>query len=278
MTISRGVKTIGEQASLMRERLMEGNLFVDDELFHDVLVVGGTHGDEPSGIDLVRHLRRHPRNGVKTLLANLAAIERGVRFVESDLNRSFGRANSATLEERRALRINSAVRGRYVYVIDVHNARVAGMSCLITSEELGIKETAIARHFRLCHALWMPGTGSLIGTIALPPTCGVGIEISQNEMVIFNTEFLADQVGKLASGTLENQNASLRAWKRVAKKMSRTHLLICGVEIRDLRNFEFLTAEQKERIGLEAQRNIAPIFVGETSYGPDFGCHLVEAT
>lgn len=65
-----------------------------------VWIVGGTHGNELTGIYLVQKLQRSPqlRSGysftVQTLLANPAAIAQGVRYIDQDLNRSFDRISS----------------------------------------------------------------------------------------------------------------------------------------------------------------------------------------
>lgn len=55
-----------------------------------ILVLGGMHGNERLGIDLVQLLQIKPIAGVDALIANPRAVARNVRFTESDLNRSFG--------------------------------------------------------------------------------------------------------------------------------------------------------------------------------------------
>ena len=62
---------------------------------NQVVIVGGTHGNERTGIQLVRRLRANPsemeRSSFKarTLLANEEAILRNSRYLEQDLNRCF---------------------------------------------------------------------------------------------------------------------------------------------------------------------------------------------
>jgi len=58
----------------------------------EVAVVGGIHGDEPCGYRAVRALMGaslEVQQPVKLVVANELAIERGVRYVDTDLNRSF---------------------------------------------------------------------------------------------------------------------------------------------------------------------------------------------
>ncbi|SEV88894.1 M14 family metallopeptidase [Halobacterium jilantaiense] len=58
----------------------------------EVAVVGGVHGDEPSGVRAVRRLRAADldlRRGVLFVVANPAAVAAGTRYLDSDLNRVF---------------------------------------------------------------------------------------------------------------------------------------------------------------------------------------------
>lgn len=61
-----------------------------------VVIVGGTHGNERTGVELVRHWTAHPRclsrkNIDKIVLTegNPEAVKAGVRYVDHDLNRCF---------------------------------------------------------------------------------------------------------------------------------------------------------------------------------------------
>lgn len=80
----------------------------------EIAVVGGIHGDEPAGVRAVEHLmetRPEVARPVKLVVANEEAIERGVRYVEADLNRSFpGRADGQSHEVRLAHAVGAEVR------------------------------------------------------------------------------------------------------------------------------------------------------------------------
>ena len=60
-----------------------------------VVVVGGTHGNEFTGVYVISHLnaaelqRDFPHINVETLLANPRAHAASIRFVDDDLNRQF---------------------------------------------------------------------------------------------------------------------------------------------------------------------------------------------
>ncbi|THE66425.1 succinylglutamate desuccinylase [Salinadaptatus halalkaliphilus] len=68
----------------------------------EIAVVAGVHGDEPCGVRAVERLldeRPTVERPVKLVVANEAALERRVRFVDEDLNRAFpGDPNAQTHE------------------------------------------------------------------------------------------------------------------------------------------------------------------------------------
>lgn len=72
----------------------------------EVAVVGGIHGDEPCGPAAIERLVAESpdvERPVKLIVANEEAMERGVRFVDEDLNRAFpGDADAESLEGRLA--------------------------------------------------------------------------------------------------------------------------------------------------------------------------------
>jgi hypothetical protein len=81
----------------------------------EVVVIGGVHGSEKSGVRAVRRLREADldlRRGVAFVLANPAAIEAGERYLDSDLNRVFPGDPDGDREERIAARLCEFVEGR----------------------------------------------------------------------------------------------------------------------------------------------------------------------
>lgn len=89
------------------------------EKFKRVLITGGTHGNELTGVYLVKkiqqQLRRFQRKtlSVSAIHANLKAIEQVRRYVDQDLNRSFNFKSIVNLknlnyEQKRALELSEA--------------------------------------------------------------------------------------------------------------------------------------------------------------------------
>ncbi|XP_068126815.1 aspartoacylase isoform X2 [Hyperolius riggenbachi] len=103
-----------------------------------VAIFGGTHGNELSGVFLVKHWLKHPgeiaRPGVEVrpFITNPKAVEKCVRYIDTDLNRVFDsqslRQNSAKVpyEIAQAQEINSIFGPRgsndaYDVILDLHN-------------------------------------------------------------------------------------------------------------------------------------------------------------
>ena len=75
-----------------------------------VMVVGGTHGNEPAGVKAMVAFHQQVHNGdfilergkVSLVLGNPRAYEQDQRYIDRDLNRSFNQPDSTTIEGRRA--------------------------------------------------------------------------------------------------------------------------------------------------------------------------------
>lgn len=92
----------------------------------DLLFTALMHGNEYGGLPALNaicgYLERGllaPSSSIGFLLCNAEAARRDVRFIERDLNRSFGRTASDTLEDRRAREIEPFI-SRARYYINLH--------------------------------------------------------------------------------------------------------------------------------------------------------------
>ena len=81
----------------------------------EVAVVGAIHGDEPCGARAIERLVSEDppvQRPVKLVVANEEALERGVRYLDEDLNRAFpGDATAETHEGRLAHDVAREIRG-----------------------------------------------------------------------------------------------------------------------------------------------------------------------
>lgn len=90
----------------------------------DLLITGLIHGDEVIGIQIINRFLEENNLAdmpikIGFLLGNIDAYRKNVRYVESDLNRSFASIQVITLEHKRALEIASIVQ-KAKYIIDIH--------------------------------------------------------------------------------------------------------------------------------------------------------------
>jgi predicted deacylase len=70
----------------------------------EIAIVAAIHGDEPCGVDAVETLLEEPpalKRPVKCIIANERALARNVRYIDTDLNRTFPGASGAQVYERR---------------------------------------------------------------------------------------------------------------------------------------------------------------------------------
>lgn len=86
-----------------------------------ITIIGCLHGDELFGRTVFSYFRKHRTlyPNVKLILAHEAAIRRGIRFIEQDLNRSFPGKPHGMLEERLATALLKEVRSSN-FVLDIH--------------------------------------------------------------------------------------------------------------------------------------------------------------
>lgn len=91
----------------------------------ELVIVGGVHGDEPCGERAVEWLLAEQppvSRPVRLIVANEAALERGVRYLDADLNRSFdyvaaGSAHEADLADQ----LREQIRGKTV--LSIHSTQ-----------------------------------------------------------------------------------------------------------------------------------------------------------
>ena len=122
-----------------------------------VLVIGGMHGNEPLGIELVKLLQNEPIENVGAIIANDEALAANARFADQDLNRSFpGNEASEAYEPKRASELTELCK-QYDVVLDFHNTycpendcgfvgETATSSLYDTASYLGLKRVIIANY------------------------------------------------------------------------------------------------------------------------------------
>lgn len=101
----------------------------------NIVIVGGTHGNEGSGITLIRQWKQanvqtsYPSLNLDFVIANQAAIDENVRFIDEDLNRQFTfdrlKNNNPAKEAKLATTLNATLgpkgQSETDLVVDIHN-------------------------------------------------------------------------------------------------------------------------------------------------------------
>jgi len=94
-----------------------------------VLFTVGVHGDEQSPVIVAKSILGKDN----FLIGNPRALKKNVRYIESDLNRSFPGNPGGTIEERRAGQLVEKLE-RYKRVVDFHTATCATSPFVITTK------------------------------------------------------------------------------------------------------------------------------------------------
>lgn len=91
----------------------------------NIVILGGTHGNEFTGVEVIKNLKDKPVDdfvhNYELIFANPKSHEIKKRFVDYDLNRSFGKDGQAHgYEKQRAAEIRTQVEGKFDFLIDLH--------------------------------------------------------------------------------------------------------------------------------------------------------------
>lgn len=133
--------------------------YLAERLVRTVAIVGGTHGNERLGVELVEQWTRNPavvaRSTLRVLtwVGNPAAVAANTRFVGTDLNRLFevdpiGESSAVQLEPEasRAAEIRALVAEHQVdFIIDMHSSNAdVGLVAMIPAGESDVIATRVA--------------------------------------------------------------------------------------------------------------------------------------
>lgn len=114
-----------------------------------VAIVGGTHGNEVCGIEVIQILKQKNQNAFlhefQTIHGNPRAFKLKQRYVDMDLNRAFGPiAKAHGYEEQRAKELSEKIKGNFDFTIDLHTttSNMGGTVILNSSDDLSRRAAA----------------------------------------------------------------------------------------------------------------------------------------
>lgn len=235
---------------------------------NDILFIGGTHGDEPIGVVALKHLSEK-RNDFDWIIGNPPAIQRNVRYIENDLNRSApGDLLDPIWEKRRAAEILQ-ISKKYTYTIDIHGAKNdLGIFILIanpTRENLLLASLLNIKNI----VIWPSITPEMKYPMSEFFNCGFEIECGLKEeyptsekLLIILNEFL-----DLLSEGIDLQNKKLN--KKILGK--NVYEMVGSLKKSEVPNT--LNLKEFEEIDIQGEK-IAPIFIGTYEYQEILGYKL----
>lgn len=216
-----------------------------------ILLLGAQHGNELLGKQLFDYIKRErpellPFVTYKT--GNIRAYKQNVRYIESDLNRSYSGKNN-TYEQRRAKRILRYIANNHFdIVLDLHTTTCEQSPCfIIPNIASGIKDflkaSSITKLVQMNHEIV---SSSLIGNCPR----ALSIEINRREARQDATlDSLCDDIER----SIHNEtHVSHKTIYYVDDLLKKTEL--DDEEASKLRNFEY------------SSQGYYPILVGENSY------------
>lgn len=188
-----------------------------------ILVIGGMHGNEPLGTNVVKHLLNKPVRGVTALIANEMAYKAHSRFVEQDMNRSFpGTKNSHAYEHRRPYELLKIAR-KYDVVLDFHNTHCPNNDCGFVGEKASQSMFGVAEFFGLKHIV--VADYDCINKYA--PNC-ISVEIS-----------------------LSSPLNSAEIWCNLIQRLAKTETLPSGKNLKRYKFVYRMTLDDQERYDLD---------------------------
>lgn len=141
-----------------------------------ILFLAAVHGDETFTIKIIKKLEKEFPGQFDWLIANEKAVERGARYVKTDLNRCApGFKYSRNYERRRAFQILNKAKD-YEAVIDLHGTDAeTGVFVIITRPKA--KNVQLAKTVPVKNVvLWESEKNSGYGPLTKFVDCGVEIE------------------------------------------------------------------------------------------------------
>lgn len=221
----------------------------------NLVIIGGLHGDEKTGIEIVGYFRKHPVHGVESIIANPPAVGKNKRFLETDMNRSFSPPVAISQEEHLANRLKETIKNADL-VFDFHNTRARYTTCAIVTMSPTEQHKRLTAFFGFHRLVIMPPSGSLISQ---NPKYAISFEIANNERKKLTSKMMIKKITEL-----KNMNKSMDVKKLeyffFYYKVTKATLKRLGISEQMVHNFKPLTSVQKKKLHIPLQKDVYPIF------------------
>jgi len=220
-----------------------------------IIVIGGIHGDELTGISLAKYFLRVKNSKISAILCHEKAIKKNKRFIETDLNRSFSKKIPISLEEKLAVRIKQQINNDSI-ILDFHNTRASGTTSAIVTQEPNNLQIFLTNYFGFSRITQMPSSNSFISKF---PQRTISFEIANNQRSAFQVLELRRKIERLINLDIPIVAKKPRKYDYV-NKVKRETLMRLNFKFSQIKNFQPLKIIQKNQLGLSVEKTFMPIF------------------
>lgn len=211
-----------------------------------LLFVTATHGDEELNVEMVKKIKKTSQGKMfDWIIANPRALKKGVRFTETDLNRSFPGLKNGSYEERRADQLMKTIK-KYERVIDFHGTvSQTGIFAIL----LGFtkKNMELALRFNTKNIVLWPEAKESAKSLSTFSPSGIELESGPKKSPVVRR-----QLKKLVVGFLKNLDIPID----LEGEMKKRNFFLAGESI----------AEKDKKLKLrdwKKVKNFYPLFVGQ---------------
>lgn len=215
-----------------------------------ILLLGSQHGNETLGDELYARLQTNHSDllpHVVFRIANPKAHDLGERYIESDMNRSYG-LDQSTYESKQAELIETYIGAHHFdLVLDLHTTACSQPPCFIAYQLDGpvgrfISLSSIDRIVHMKHTIV---EHSLIGRCRV----AVSVEISESDVTPVILDELCDAIRRFV---MDDESTSVKKLYVVQSLLAKSEMT--ENDAAKLQNFEL------------CDQGFVPVLVGENSY------------
>lgn len=258
-----------------------------------IVIVGGTHGNEWTGIQVVRHYQSYlrekfPALTIEFILANPEAHTLNRRFKDEDLNRAFEyvQEDRKNYENGRAREIKTQIESSPCLVLDLHTT-TSNMGNTVIVSQYNLLNLSLcsklAQHFIDCRIIGAPDPGKKylasqseyglileVGPVANGVVAGVPLESTLKLIEYILCQIAGTDLLKNGSVELYEEAQDIYYPKNEKGELNGyIHSGFQGQDFKLLREsfIPFKTFEQEE-IVMKISEDFYPIFINEAAYYP----------
>lgn len=258
-----------------------------------ILIVGGTHGNEWTGVTIVTRYQEYfkkkfPNLKLEFILANPEAHKLNKRFKDEDLNRAFQylNENRPSYENQRAREIRQLIQQEECLVIDLHTTTANMGSTLIVSDYNPLNLflcSKLTQKFPDCRVIGAPdphqkylasqskfGLIIEVGPVANGVVAGVPLE-SSLALLSFILEVM-DETKNVSAASVDIYEEAQDVYYPLDEKGELNGYIHSGFQGKDfvamrgeITPFQLWNGQD---VKLKIEENLYPIFINEAAYYP----------